>query len=208
MHSPNAFPNLNSQAPVALPETNLGERILGSEKLYKRLSYGFELLRGVLILVILTTLVHLFVATVFRISGESMLPNFQDGQFILIDRISYNLHPPTRGDVIVLRFPGDANRRKFIKRIVGMPGEKIEIKQGKVFANDVPLVEYYLPADFMSYPDLVKVLRSDEVFVMGDNRPNSNDSRFFGPLPMDRIIGKSQAILSGKAFGWIAQPAF
>ncbi|MBI4032261.1 signal peptidase I [Candidatus Berkelbacteria bacterium] len=185
-----------------------GGMVNRADEAYRWLAYGFMLVRGILVIVLLGIVVHLFVATVFRISGESMLPNFQDGQFILVDRISYQFNPPHRGDVIVLQFPGDPEQRKFIKRVVGLPGEQIEVKAGAVFIDDAPLVEDYLPTNLYTDPEIQKVLRADEVFVMGDNRPNSNDSRFFGPLPVNFIIGKSQAILSTGAFGWVAQPAF
>lgn len=186
----------------------IGARVAGSERLFKALSYGFELLKGMLVLVIILVLVNLFVATIFRISGESMLPNFADGQFIVVDKLSYLLHPPVRGDVVVIRFPADPDHRKFIKRVIGLPGEKVEIRNGLVYVDERQLQELYLPTNLLTSPDLVKVLRGDEYFLVGDNRPNSNDSRFFGPVPLDEFVGKSQAILSGKAFGWVAQPAF
>ncbi|MBI4022642.1 signal peptidase I [Candidatus Berkelbacteria bacterium] len=186
----------------------LGEQVTGSERLYRILAIGFELTKGLMVLLILLLVVHLFVVTVFRISGESMLPNFQDGQFVLVDRLSYVLDRPHRGDVVVLQFPGDPAKRKFIKRIIGLPGEKVEVRAGQVVIDDVPLAEDYLPQALTTEPEVARALRADEVFVMGDNRPNSNDSRFFGPVPLDKLIGKSQARLSGTAFGWVAQPAF
>ena len=195
------------QATPAGP-TSTGQRLVGSDRLYRILSYGFELLKGLIIFVVLALLVHLFVATVFRISGESMIPNFQDGQFILVNRLAYQLHAPARGDVVVIEFPGDPEKRKFIKRIIGVPGDSVKVAQGQVYVNNQLLKETYLPAGLYTDPDLEKIVRADEIFVMGDNRPNSNDSRFFGPVPLNRIIGKSESRLSGKAFGWIAQPAY
>lgn len=187
---------------------NIAHRTVGSARLYLLLAYAFELFKGLLVLVLVSILIQLFIVTVFRISGESMLPNFADGQFILVDKLSYMLSPPMRGDVVVIQFPGDPDHRKFIKRVIGLPGEKVEVVDGFVRVDDRLLEEAYLPDELLTSPDVVKVLRSDEYFVMGDNRPNSNDSRFFGPVPLDKFIGKSQAILSGSAFGWVAQPAF
>lgn len=186
---------------------SIAERTVGSQRLFRWLAYGFELLKGLLILIILGILVNLFVATVFRISGESMLPNFADGQFILVDKLSYLVHAPLRGDVVVIRFPGDPDNRKFIKRVIGLPGEKVEVREGHYYVDDRLLQEPYLPAGLETTPELVTVLRGDEFFLSGDNRPNSNDSRYFGPVPRNEFIGKSQAILSGSAFGWVAQPA-
>ena len=198
-------------------EHKVGKRTVGSERAYRVLSYSFALLRGIIIIVILGILFNLFIATVFRISGESMYPSFVDGQFILVDRITYQFTEPTRGDVVILQFPGDPENRKFIKRVVGLPGETIEIQHFKEDANTVisqvlidgvELDEDYLPAFTFSNPEVNQVIRPDEVFVMGDNRPNSNDSRFFGPVPQHNLIGVSRAVLSGSAFGFIAQPAF
>ncbi len=202
---------LSHPVPPAIPTDHgphVAHRAVGSARLYLLLAYGFELLKGLLVVILLGILVQLFVATVFHISGESMLPNFADGQFILVDKLSYLLRAPMRGDVVVIQFPGDPDHRKFIKRVIGLPSEKVEVRAGHVSIDDRILLEPYLPAGLESTPDSVKVLRSDEFFVMGDNRPNSNDSRFFGPVPRDKFVGKSQAILSGKAFGWVAQPAF
>lgn len=165
-------------------------------------------MRGILVVIIFLVLFNLFVGTIFRISGVSMAPSFEDGQFILVDRLSYIVSTPQRGDVVVLQFPGDPTRRKFIKRVIALPGETVKIENNLVFVNDQVLDETYLPALLPTFPNLQRVLRSDEVFVMGDNRPNSNDSRFFGPVPKRNLIGVSRAVLSGEAFGFIAQPAF
>ena len=209
-------PPIAPTAPAAVPTPTppnpqgafIGRRTVGSERVFRAVSYGFELLRGILIVIILLVLFNLFVATVFRISGVSMAPSFEDGQFILVDRLSYIVSSPQRGDVVVLQFPGDPTRRKFIKRVIGLPGETVKIENSTVFVNGEILDETYLPALLVTTPNLQRVLRSDEVFVMGDNRPNSNDSRFFGPVPKRNLIGVSRAVLSGEAFGFIAQPAF
>ena len=196
-------------APQSAPSTpSVGKQIVGSERVFRAISYGFELLRGILIVIVLLVLMNVFVVTIFRISGQSMMPNFQDGEFILVDRLSYTIGSPQRGDVVILQFPGDPNRRKFIKRVIGLPGETVVIKNNAVFVNNEPIDEAYLPKFTPIAPNLTRLLRSDEVFVMGDNRPNSDDSRFFGPVPERNLIGVSRAVLSGKAYGFIAQPAY
>ncbi len=198
----------SAAGPTTPVSPKVGKQLTGSERLYRGLSYAFALVRGILVVILLAILANIFVATVFRISGESMYPSFEDGQFILVDRLTYLVSQPQRGDVVVLEFPGDPENRKFIKRVIGLPGEKIEIKDNVVSVNDQPLEEKYIPAFTPTIPDLVRVMRGDEYFVMGDNRPNSNDSRFFGPVPEHNLIGVSRAVLSGEAFGFIAQPAF
>ncbi len=202
------MPNEGMPATAVPNQPWTGRRTVGSEQLFRALSYGFELLRGILIVIILLVLFNTFVATVFRISGESMMPNFQDGEFILVDRLSYIVATPQRGDVVILQFPGDPDRRKFIKRVIGLPGETVKIDNNAVFVNGRQLDEAYLPKFTPVAPNLSRVLRSDEVFVMGDNRPNSDDSRFFGPVPKRNLIGVSRAVLSGDALGFVAQPAF
>ncbi|MCA9388467.1 signal peptidase I [Candidatus Berkelbacteria bacterium] len=189
-------------------QVEVGRRVTGSSSFFRGLAYGFALLRGILIVAIILILFNVFVATVFSIDGQSMYPSFENGQFILVDRLTYQFSPPARGDVIVLRFPGDPAHRNFIKRVIGLPGEKVEIRNNVVLIDDQPIEENYLPAFTPTDPNLIVELRGDEVFAMGDNRPNSNDSRFIGPIPVKNIIGVSRAVLSGPAFGFIAQPAF
>jgi len=172
------------------------------------LAYAFALGKGIIISFVVGALIHTFVATPFRISGISMAPNFADGQFILVDKLSYLVGLPMRGDVVVLKFPANPSKKLFIKRIVGLPGETIQIANGFVLVNDVKLIEAFLPESTVTTPDVIKVLGYQEYFVVGDNRPNSNDSRYWGPLPIEDIIGVARVSLSPQLFGWVAQPAF
>lgn len=173
------------------------------------LTYTYVLAQGVILAFVLGGLIHTFVATPFRISGISMEPNFVDGQFLLVDKLSYLIGRPNRGDVVVLRFPANPTKKLFIKRIVGLPGETILIRAGRVEVNNVPLTEAFRPSGSPpTEPEQVRVLAFDEYFVLGDNRPNSNDSRFWGQLPREDIIGLARFSLSPSLFGWIAQPAF
>ena len=158
-------------------------------------SCSFELLKGLIILAIVAVIAHFFFATIFIISGESMEPNFHDKQLILVEKIGYFTHAPKRGAVIGLRFLGDPEYRKYIKRIIGLPGETIEIKEGRVFINNSKLLEVYLPTELQTEPDMKKVLGDDEYFIMGDNRNNSSDSRVWGVLPQKEIIGRAWAVL-------------
>lgn len=172
------------------------------------LAYAFVLGQGIIASFVIGGLIHTFVATPFRISGISMEPNFADGQFILVDKLSSFVSQPKRGDVVVLKFPANPSKKLFIKRIVGLPGETVEVAHGGVAVNGVPLTEAFLPEGVSTEPDVTKVLGYQEYFVLGDNRPNSNDSRYWGPLPEEDVIGVARLSLSPKLWGWIAQPAF
>ncbi len=179
-----------------------------SQPVSRWLAYAFVLGKGVIASFVIGGLVHTFVATPFRISGISMEPNFADGQFILVDKLTYFVSQPRRGDVVVLKFPANPSQKLFIKRIVGLPGETVAVAHGVVAVNGVVLTEAFLPEGIFTDPDVTKVLGYQEYFVLGDNRPNSNDSRYWGPLPKEDIIGVARLSLSPQLFGWIAQPAF
>lgn len=125
----------------------------------------------------------------FRIEGFSMEPNFHDGQYLLISKVDYILHPPERGDVVVFMSPQDLSR-DFIKRVIGLPGETVEIREGKVFINNKELAQNYTvnPGSYNFGPVNVG---SDQLFVLGDNRNNSSDSHSWGNLPRSDMIGKA-----------------
>ncbi len=138
-----------------------------------------------------------FVAEPFVVSGSSMVPNFHDKDYLIIDRISYQFHQPKRGDVIVLKYPKDTSQY-YIKRIIGLPGDQISCQQGKV--DVLPkgtqqlevLKEDYLPSNAQTTNcKPLTTLGSDEYFVLGDNRAASSDSRVWGILPHNDIVGKT-----------------
>jgi signal peptidase I len=142
--------------------------------------------------VILTVIIFLLIRTAvqnFRIDGDSMEPNLHDRQFLLISKLAYRFDEPRRGDIVVFRFPRDPER-DFIKRIVGLPGETVEIRRGQVFIDGQPLAEPYNPR-LGSYDAPPITLGRDEVYVLGDNRNNSSDSHTWGPLPLANVIGKA-----------------
>lgn len=154
-------------------------------------SFFFELTKGIIIFIIVITLVHFFIATIFKVEGASMEPNFYPDQYILVNRISYLVSQPQRGDVVILKFPGDPEHSKYVKRIIGLPGEKITLKDGLVYINDQKMREVYLPSTTLTEPDMTQVLGEKEYFIMGDNRGNSNDSRAWGVAPRKFLIGKA-----------------
>ena len=123
-----------------------------------------------------------------------MEPNFQNGDYLIVDEISYRLRAPQRGEVIVFKYPANPSQ-KYIKRIIGLPGETVEIQAGKVDiydSNGVPQIldERYLPDFLETYGDVELRLSDSEYFVLGDNRTASSDSRRWGSVPRDNIIGK------------------
>jgi len=125
----------------------------------------------------------------FRIEGQSMEANLHDGQFLIVNKLVFYLHPPERGDVVVFHSPENP-RKDFIKRIIGLPGEEVEIVNGQVYINGIPLHETYVhnPAQRSWGPQVVGEF---EYFVLGDNRSNSSDSRSWGMLDGNAIIGKA-----------------
>ena len=132
-------------------------------------------------------LVHYFLFTIFIVKVISMNKTMTDSDMMLVDRIRYKTHPVERGDIIALYFPGE-DEKKFVKRIIGLPNEKVTIVDDKVLINDTIIRESYLNGA-PTKPDMEIVLEKNEYFVMGDNREASSDSRIWGPLPKNYIIG-------------------
>ena len=130
----------------------------------------------------------------FRIEGFSMLPTLEEGEYIIINKLSYYLEEPERGDIIVLHFPNDRSR-DFIKRIIGLPGDQVEVTEGIVKVNGVTLEEPYINAD-PSYSGAWAV-PAEHYFVLGDNRNNSSDSHNWSYLPREDIVGKAWLIYWG-----------
>ncbi|KKQ73965.1 MAG: Signal peptidase I [Berkelbacteria bacterium GW2011_GWB1_38_5] len=169
----------------------------------------FELTKWIVVLLVIGTLIHFFVGTLFIVDGLSMEPNFHSGQYILVNRWQYNFGEPARGDVVVLKFPGDPEHKKYIKRIIGLPGEKVQIINGTVYINDQKLNEKYLPNGMLTLPNVNRTLRDDDYFLLGDNRPNSSDSRTWGISPKRYLIGRAAyTIWPLNLKGIILQPSY
>lgn len=166
---------------LTLPETkpSLWDSIGGAVR---------ELVETLLLTLVIFLLIR-FAMQNFRVEGFSMEPNFHDGQFLLVSKVEYMLHQPERGDVIVFRFPNQPSR-DFIKRIIGLPGDHIDIRNGQVIVNNEPLPETY-PLNAGSYTFGPVTVGTEEYFVLGDNRNNSSDSHSWGMMPTKNIIGKA-----------------
>lgn len=148
----------------------------------------FEVVKVVLISLAIIVPIRLFLVQPFYVEGASMEPNFYDKEYLIINEISYRFEEPQRGEVIILKNPADPGVY-FIKRIVGLPGEIISINNGQVFIDGNLLNETYI--DNFSKDDVDSLtLGAEEYFVLGDNRNNSYDSRKFGAIDSDNIIGK------------------
>ena len=154
-----------------------------------------ELIKLALFAVITIFLVRYFLFKPFYVKGASMEPNFFDREYLIIDEVSYRLTEPRRGDVVVFRYP--VNRKEFfLKRIIGLPGERVKIKDGQVIVYNqenlegMVLSESYLPVSLRSRPDTDVNLKEDELFLLGDNRNSSFDSRFFGPVKESDLVGR------------------
>ena len=140
--------------------------------------------------VLIALLIHLFLAQATRVYGQSMEPSLHSEQRLVVEKMSYRFHTPRRGDIVVLRIPGNDEDPPLIKRIIALPGEAVEIRNGHVFVDGIVLVEGYLREETVGNyaPRVVPPLH---VFVLGDNRSASNDSRAFGPVPLESIIGRA-----------------
>jgi len=173
-------------APPQTAETNI------SEKQPREL-----LIREIIETLLLTMFIFWIVNTAtgrFRIEGYSMLPSLEEGEYVIIDKLSYYLDDPERGDIIVLQFPNDRSR-DFIKRVIGIPGDHIDIGDNQVRINGTLIDEPYINAE-PAYSGSWDV-PADSYFVLGDNRNNSSDSHNWSFLPREDVVGKAWIIYWG-----------
>lgn len=161
----------------------------------KYLSLAFELLKIVIVAALIVLPIRYFIFQPFIVKGESMVPNFHSGDYLIVDELSYRIGNPKRGDVVVLKFPLD-NSQHFIKRVIGLPGETIDIEDGKITISkegkSLNLDEAkYLSVNSKTNGTLHIALNASQYFVLGDNRQFSYDSRSWGALPREDIIGRA-----------------
>lgn len=155
-----------------------------------------EIFKFSLIALLIVVPIRLFIAQPFIVSGASMDPTFDSGQYLIVDQLSYRFNEPQRGEVIIFRYPKDQTKF-FIKRIIGLPNETITIQGTTITVinkdnlNGFELTEPYLAAANIKRDSVRLVLSENEYFVMGDNRRASSDSRAWGPLEEELIIGRA-----------------
>ncbi|PIR89109.1 MAG: signal peptidase I [Candidatus Harrisonbacteria bacterium CG10_big_fil_rev_8_21_14_0_10_40_38] len=159
----------------------------------KQFLFGiWEIVEIVVVALATVFLIRTFLFQPFLVSGASMEPTFSDGNYIIIDEITYRFRDPIRGEVIVFRYPLDKSSF-FIKRVVGLPGERIVSRDGdvKIYKGEevLTLDETYLPENTKITENIDTTLKEDEYFVMGDNRYHSYDSRNWGAVKKEDIIG-------------------
>jgi len=157
-------------------------------------------------------LIRFFLIQPFYVSGQSMEPNFKNNQYIIVDQISYRVKSPKRGDVVVFKYPRNV-AFSFIKRIIGLPGETINVSNGDVtIYNEIHPKGIKLEEDYITSRTPLQTnitLKKDEYFVLGDNRPNSSDSRTWGVLPRHLIVGKVWVVLYPfEEFKTLKNPAY
>jgi len=148
-------------------------------------------LRDLIISLAISAFIIIFLYQPVKVEGTSMMPSLQDQERIFVNKFVYRLEPIRRGDVVVFRYPRDPSK-SYIKRVIGMAGDRIRIDGGQVYVNGEALDESYVPpeyADTRTYPDIT--VPKDAYFVLGDHRSMSQDSREFGPVDQDLIYGKA-----------------
>jgi signal peptidase I len=195
--TPNIVPSqiIQSQSPQTAPETQRQRDLRGWTR-DLAVALGFALV------------IIIFLYQPVKVEGTSMAPLLHDQERIFINKFIYRFEPIERGDVVVFWYPLDRSK-SFIKRVIGVPGDTIEIRDGHLYLNGGEMAEPYVPASYLdasSYP--ARTLGPDEFFVMGDHRDSSNDSRMFGPVPRQYIYGKAVfAYWPADRFGSLTSPS-
>lgn len=176
----------------------------------------WEIIKTIITVAVLTLIIRYFLIQPYIIDGESMAPNFHHSEYLLTDKLSYRFREPARGEVIIFHPPQDPGL-SYIKRVIGLPGDSIQIKDKKVFVNGKELNESYLPGGIITQPlagddkSIDVHLGPAEFYVMGDNRAHSKDSRDpqVGPIPKLNIVGRAMIVLLPTSdFGLVKKPVF
>jgi signal peptidase I len=167
------------------------------ESVKRGLAAIFDFLQGIVAFAAVLVMIYLFVMSPQEVSGHSMEPNFQNGDFILTNKIAYKMGDPKRGDIVIFKSPKDKSI-DYIKRVIGLPGETVELRGGVFYINNKPLDEKYdynkpVYGESFLHENEPFTVPAGMYFCVGDNRPGSSDSRDFGPIAKEDFIG--QAIL-------------
>lgn len=162
---------------------------MSQEKEKEKESLWREILESVVLAVILAAIIRIWFVEPFYIPSASMEPTLYPRDRIIVNKIVYKFHQPERGDVVVFKYPLDT-QRDFIKRVIALEGETVEVRDSYVFINGKRLEEPYLPHEIVAKFGPYQVPKG-HIFVMGDNRNNSDDSRVWGPLNKEFLVGKA-----------------
>lgn len=158
-------------------------------------AYLIDFIETLVVFGAIFALIYLFVAQFHKVSGNSMFPTMHDGDYLITEKVSYKLGSPKKGDIIVLKNPRDESQ-DFIKRIIALPGDTIKIENNRVFVNGGTQPETYLPPNTPTRSgnflrEATVSMDPNQYFVIGDNRNHSSDSREWGPITKDEIVGKA-----------------
>ncbi len=156
---------------------------------------GYELGVKAIFLAVFLAIAQLFIVTFAQVKGPSMAPILADGQWLVVEKASRFWHTPERGEIVVVRFPADPDQVSLVKRVIGKPGEQIDVSHGQVRVNGQLLNEVYLTISAETVGESHIQLGPDEYFLLGDNRAVSNDSRSFGPVEKRFIAGYARLII-------------
>jgi signal peptidase I len=172
-----------------------------SQKGFALGKFLLEFIQSIVLALAVFVLFYLFVAQPNEVKGSSMFPNFKDKEYLLTEKITYQFGDPKRGDVVIFKAPPSepcaADECEYIKRVIGVPGDKVMVKDGDVYVNGEMLTQNFLPEKVYTSPGdymeegIEKEVPAGEYLCFGDNRPNSRDGREFGPIKRDTIIGKA-----------------
>ena len=164
-------------------------------------NFILEFVQSIVLALSVFVLLYLFIAQPNEVKGSSMFPNFVDQEFLLTDKLTYQFSDPKRGDVIVFRAPPSEpcseDQCEYIKRVIGLPGDRVMVKNNKVYLNGAELNQFWLPADYVTeqgafeQEGIEQTVPKGEYLVFGDNRSHSRDGREFGPIKRESIVGKA-----------------
>ena len=149
-----------------------------------------ELLETILPALLIALLINVFVGQATRVEGQSMEPNLHSEQRLVVEKLSYRFHGPHRFDIVVLKMPSQGEEL-LIKRVIALPGETVEIRDGQVYVDGTLLEEPFTDQSTHPGRDSKLTVPPLHIYVMGDNRDRSNDSRSFGPVPIDNVVGRA-----------------
>jgi signal peptidase I len=161
------------------------------EPMHRPLPVAAVWVRDLLVSLAISAFIIIFLYQPVKVEGTSMMPGLEDQERIFVNKFVYRWEPISRGDIVVFRYPRDTSK-SYIKRVIGVAGDRIRIENGQVYVNEEALDEDYVPseyADARSYPEVV--VPANSYFVLGDHRTMSNDSRDFGPVNEKYIYGKA-----------------